>query len=450
MTAVFSRYNLFSKLRDSDDYFIANLLHGSADLLTGDEARKVRSGNLEELEALFRERGYLAEPSEERALFRKKHREFLRRRDREEVQLFFVPRYACNFACSYCYQSGYRSDPRPLREEVTDAFFEYVGRELGERPAYVTLFGGEPLMPGRRARSSLEYFIARAEERGIDLALVTNGYHVTDYLDLVRPSSFREIQITLDGTRELHDRRRPLRSKAPGNAGTFDRVTAGVDRALEEGHTVNLRVVLDRENMANLPELARFAAARGWTAAPGFKTQLGRNYELHSCQAYRGRLYDRAAFYGEVYRLMRTHPEVAGFHRPAFSFARFLFDHGELPEPLFDACPACKTEWAFDYTGTIYPCTATVGKRGEALGTFHPQVRLDGNVRRWRERDITSIPECGDCPASLACGGGCGAVAGNRTGDILSPDCRPETELAAMGLSLYRQETPIERSSCCV
>jgi uncharacterized protein len=201
---------------------------------------------------------------------------------------------------------------------------------------------------------------------------------------------------------------------------------------------VNLRVVLDAENIESLPELARFASQMGWIGNPRFKTQLGRNYELHTCQAERHRLFSRVAYYEKLYELLQSHPEVGAFHRPAFSLSRFLFENGELPDPLFDACPACKTEWAFDCTGHIYGCTATVGKRDESLGTFYPRVSKDEErIRRWQERDVRSIPECRACGLQLSCGGGCGAGAQNRNGSILSPDCRPEKELMAMGISLY-------------
>ena len=73
-------------------------------------------------------------------------------------------------------------------------------------------------------------------------------------------------------------------------------------------------------------------------------------------------------------RLIRQHPAILQFHKPAYSVSKFLFENGELPDPLFDSCPGCKTEWAFDYTGRIYSCTATVGKPGEELGTFYPEV----------------------------------------------------------------------------
>ena len=114
--------------------------------------------------------------------------------------------------------------------------------------------------------------------------------------------------------------------------------------------------------------------------------------------------------------MAREHPELLEFHRPAFSLARFLWENGELPDPLFDACPGCKSEWAFDYTGRIYSCTAMVGKNGEELGTFYPEVtRNAARIDEWQARDVTTIPGCRDCAQQLACGGGCGAVAKNRT-----------------------------------
>jgi uncharacterized protein len=280
----------------------------------------------------------------------------------------------------------------------------------------------------------MKLLLEQSTIRGIDLAVVTNGYHLAEYLPLLRGRKVREIQVTLDGTERVHDRRRPLKN----GESTFRRIVAGIDEALQEGHALNLRVVLDAENMDELPALARFAAERGWVGNPRFKTQLGRNYELHTCQADRERLYDRAGFWERVYDLVQSCPEVGAFHRPAYSFSRFLFDTGALPDPLFDSCPACKTEWAFDHTGRIYPCTATVGKVEECLGTFHPEVSVDGErIAQWRHRDVMSIPGCGECSLQFSCGGGCGSVAKNRTGSVLAPDCRPERELLEMGLSLY-------------
>jgi uncharacterized protein len=154
------------------------------------------------------------------------------------------------------------------------------------------------------------------------------------------------------------------------------------------------------------------------------------------------RLYSRLELHRDLYRLAKQHPEILSFHRPAFSIARYLSDNGALPPPLFDACPATKTEWAFDSTGHIYGCTATVGKENEALGTFYPEARLEEDaIARWEDRDVLNIPACKSCPVQLACGGGCGSVAKNQSGTVDAPDCRPVAELTSLGLGLYDAAT---------
>ena len=429
-----SGHNIVSRLADSKDYFIVNPLSGQADILDAQTAQRMESGTLtsEEREQ-FTEKGYLVDPDEETRRYRNAYLDFLKARDSSEIQLFYVPSYACNFNCSYCYQEGY-DVPGTAGEEVLDAFFSYQKNAFGNAPRYFTLFGGEPLMAGETSRRAVSRFLERAHAEGIDTAVVTNGYHLIDYLDILENALIREIQVTVDGTREVHDGRRPLKKGGP----TFDRIVEGIDGALSRGIPVNLRMVVDRENIGNLPDLARFAVEKGWTASPLFKTQLGRNYELHTCSGNQAALYNRIDMYRDLYSLIQKEPVITEFHRPAYSISRFLFDNGEMPMPLFDSCPGCKTEWAFDYSGQIYSCTATVGKKGEELGTFYPEVSLDSEaVEKWEERDVMAISECGTCNLRLACGGGCGSVAKNATGELHSPDCRPVRELLEMGLSLY-------------
>jgi uncharacterized protein len=429
----FSQFNIFSKIRDSENYFILNLLSGNADILSPAEAREVMEERYLHREEYI-EKGYLVEEEQEESDYRMQYLDFLDKRDNGEIQIFFVPTYACNFNCAYCYQNGYEAGGGGMKPDITDAFFLYVDSEFAGRDKYITIFGGEPLLPDRASREGIRSLIQGANERKLDIAVVTNGYHLAEYLPVLEEGTIREIQATLDGPENMHNARQPLTN---GEA-TFGRIVTGIDRALDAGHTVNLRVVLDADNFEELPELARFAMEKGWTEHPHFKTQLGRNYELHTCQFGRDRLFSRVAFYEKLYILVQAHPEVGEFHRPSFSLSRFLFENGELPDPIFDSCPACKTEWAFDYTGRIYSCTATVGKRDECLGRFYPQVtKREEIIRTWQERDVTAIPECTSCSFQLSCGGGCGAVAKNRTGNILSPDCRPERELIEMGMSLY-------------
>lgn len=427
-----SKHNILVPITGSDEFFVVNPLYKSADILSADEMELLKKE--EDPQGEFASRGYLVDPEKEKNAFKYAYLDFQEKREDDEVQLFFVPNYSCNFACTYCYQEGYESVKQQLSETVIDAFFAYINKEFAGRKKYITVFGGEPLMPGDRQRMLIAHLIDKANESGLDLAFVTNGYTLTSYIDLLKKASVREIQVTLDGTAEIHDQRRYMHGKLP----TFQRIVEGIDACMAAGIEINLRMVVDKDNIDNLASMASFAIEKGWTQSPLFKTQLGRNYELHVCNSSPDRLFDRASLYRYLYELLKVHPHIAEFYKPAFSISKYIKENGALPTPLFDSCPACKTEWAFDYTGTIYSCTATVGKQGEELGTFFPEVtRRNELIEDWQSRDVTTIEQCRSCELALACGGGCASVAKNKLGSVHSPDCRPVNELLSLGASYY-------------
>ena len=286
MTLTPSRHNIVGQIHGSDRWFIVNPLSRQADVLSGQEAAWLQAGTFPDPSAWV-SKGYLVEPEAEQKRYRQAYLDHLADREADEIQLFFAPWYACNFACGYCYQASYDSHPMELDPAVIAAFFAHVGRTFSGRRKYLTLFGGAPLLPGDRARSGIAALLRGARDLGLDVAVVTNGFTLESYLPLLAEASIRELQVTLDGPQAIHDERRPLR----GGGGTFEKIVAGIDAALAQDLPVNLRVVVDRKNLESLPVLASFAADRGWTAHPRFKTQLGRNYELHHCQAAPGQLY---------------------------------------------------------------------------------------------------------------------------------------------------------------
>ncbi len=431
-----SKHNILSPVPGTDRWIIANLLSGEADLLESEVAEKIARGCIPDAEALSK-KGYLVDPEEERRRYEKAHADFLAGHAHDEVQLFYAPTYVCNFGCSYCFQDEYAPAKLADPDAVLDAFFAYVDDTFAGRKKYVTLFGGEPLLATPAARRTVERMVEGTKARGLDLAIVTNGYNLASYVPLLATGRIREVQVTLDGTRPMHDRRRALK----GGGSTFDPVVAGIDACLAANLRVNLRTVVDKENLQDFAGLAHFAIAKGWTKSPFFKTQIGRNYELHHCQVQNARLYTRLSLWQDMHALIEKDPSVLQFYRPAYSVARFLFDEGKLPDPLFDSCPATKTEFAFDATGTIYPCTANVGKAGEAIGTFYPSRSLDAaTVASWSSRDVTTIPGCSQCANQLACGGGCGAVSKNQAGTVKAPDCRPVKELLGIGCAVYGRD----------
>lgn len=433
----FSKHNIFSKVKDSDNYFILNPLTGDADLLDEESASHIKNGEYEKVEG-FLQSGYMIDEAEESKLYKAKYLDFLDGRDSDEVQIFLAPWYTCNFNCSYCFQDEYTNPKEIMEKEVIDVFFKHIKEKFAGRRYYITIFGGEPLMSGDKPKEIIDYIVKNAAKNSIDISVVTNGYYLEEYVDILKQANVREVQVTVDGVGEVHNKRRPLKGS---DKSTFEKIVSGIDKTLDAKIPINLRMVIDRENIDELPKMANFAIDKNWTKNLLFKTQLGRNYELHHCQKDNERLFSRVSMYSYIYEQLKEYPQILEFHKPAYSISKFLAENGELPEPLFDSCPGAKTEWAFDYTGRVYSCTATVGKVGEEFGTFYPEVTLKEDlVEQWEDRDVTTIDKCKDCNLQLACGGGCASISYNETGKIISPNCRPITELLEMGISVYLDE----------
>ncbi len=443
-----SRNTIVSPIPGSEKLLLVQPLTGQVVLLDVEEARLVRATEPQQelpaslpLQELAQGGFVVAGDDDERALAAEAYATYLDELDKTETQLVVVPTFGCNLRGVYCYQEPFVGTGDGLMSPATiAALFAYIDRyHLGEtaRP-YVTLFGGEPLLAAAANHDRVERIVAAAEARQLDVAVVTNGYAIAEYLPLLSRRSIREVQVTLDGPPTIHDQRRPL---ADG-AGTFGRIAAGIDALLAAGIPVNLRVVVDRDNLPALPALAELAAERGWLDQPRerFKTQIGRNYELFGCASQQGReqLFGRLELWSRYVALAELHPVLRRLHQPRFHGLRHLAETGEFPSANFDSCPATKKEWAFAPDGGVYGCTATVGHRAHRLGTFAPTITRDEQaIERWAARNVFNIAACRDCAVAPLCGGGCGAVAARSGGDCAGPDCRPVKELLGLGARFY-------------
>ena len=361
-----SKHNIVSQVLHSDQFYAVNLLSGNADLLSAEEAKNLLSGapeqngNPEQMQVLA-EKGYLVAPENENKLYRNRYFDFVDQRDDEEVQLFFVPNYSCNFSCSYCYQDEYTNPHQSATPELIHAFFDYVRKELPDRRKYLTIFGGEPLLNTPHQRELIALMVGKSNEAGIDICVVTNGYYLEKYIDLLAKGKIREIQITLDGTKKIHDQRRFLKGGSP----TFEPIMRHRCRT-GSSFPVNLRMVIDKQNIENLPDLASFAIEKGWTSDPLFKTQIGRNYEcitvsrlLISCL--------QGFPCSKIFELTEVHPHIPSFTNLLFG-GQISFENGTLP-PLFDACHAANR--VNDCPPDEFTPARPQSAEEEALGTFY-------------------------------------------------------------------------------
>lgn len=175
--------------------------------------------------------------------------------DPRALHLILMPTEACNFRCTYCYESFALARMQPAVVAGVLALLERRACELDSLS--ISWFGGEPLLAldviEEISTAALAH--ARAHPRLAYSANVTTNASTLDRRTFERllALSVRQFHVALDGPRALHDRRR---KRADGGA-TFDRIWSHLlaARDVPGDFEIVLRVHVDRGNLGSLPEL---------------------------------------------------------------------------------------------------------------------------------------------------------------------------------------------------
>ena len=220
-----SRYNLISRIQDTDKVVIANLFRGTCAVYSSAELFLLNElKTLDEYHPIldrFKKRGLIVNFDELEAL------KVLGRgvcAGMRTVSLTICPTMGCNFDCPYCFENHF---PGVMTESVQDDVAGLAGRmldEVGAEKLLVIWFGGEPLLAVDVIARLSERLMALAGEKGAkyEAEIITNGYLLTQSTaDLLCRCKVTKAQITLDGLGAVHDKTRHL----AGGGSTFARIT---------------------------------------------------------------------------------------------------------------------------------------------------------------------------------------------------------------------------------
>jgi uncharacterized protein len=171
--------------------------------------------------------------------------------DNSHLIITMIPTKACNLACSYCFEHK-KSAPK-MSEEDCRQVLKFLEKELaGIRPPAFMIYwyGGEPLLAIDVIETISKGVAEICEKLGVQRVsdtMVTNGYLLDEpTAQKLKQSGIDNLQISLDGNREDHNRLRVL----PNGGETFDRLRQSIDIA--RGHFSELTVRLNT-NKGNLP-----------------------------------------------------------------------------------------------------------------------------------------------------------------------------------------------------
>lgn len=171
----------------------------------------------------------------------------------KEIGLVLVPTTNCNFNCPYCFEGDKKA--LVMTEDVQNSIIDYLRNNHEAKKIHLTWYGGEPLIAFNVIKSLYEKINAIEEKEIISHTIITNGYLISDdVINFINYAKVKDIQITLDGTKDRHNTLRCLRGS---HKPTFDKILLNLNKVLTNcaETQVSLRVNINRQNTDDFFEI---------------------------------------------------------------------------------------------------------------------------------------------------------------------------------------------------
>jgi uncharacterized protein len=379
------------------------------------------------------------------------------REDTSQLRVTILTTLQCNFACDYCYQGEHAGSGRAAERmsiETAAHVASWIARQVDQvRPGrlVLTFFGGEPLLNVPAMIEIARRCSAHAASKGITqiVNIITNGLLLTPgIVERMKPLGLTGVKITLDGDRETHDRKRPLR----GGQGTFDRIIENVARVAPLV-PVTIGGNFDMETSGRYPALLDFLTAQdfvGRISKVSFKPVIkpvepalpagaipltpvgpGETSSVRSCMTAAG------ASTGRTAGARPASPcDSCGLVDDAMSFLREETQRRGLPAGDGVHMGPCEIHRRHSHTigpdGSLYACPGFTGEFALAVGHIDGRCEPDRAAAARRFERLAPWRQCGDCPFIPVCGGGCAVAAHVELGDMDAPSCHRRSLEAAL------------------
>lgn len=366
-------------------------------------------------------RGYFTDKSEQEEYeYLKNFISLFNRYEKTKSKVFtLMIAYDCNFRCPYCYEGnisgkGRQWSKKIFNKDMVDRAYqamEEIEPNKNLRAKTITLYGGEPLMASNR--EIIEYIVIKGKSLGYNFDAVTNGYDLEYFLDLLGPESIKFLQITIDGEKEYHDKRR-IHYK---DGKSFDKIIANISKALKTGVSISVRANTDGRNISSMRNLKNYFYELGFYNYKTFSfysallcgeksdvdkvkkntqtSELNKKFEYLSREEF-------------LLKQEQNDSDIWGQDYGVFTkIYRALKNSSKIQfHTIF--CPSQTNSYILDPYGEIYSCWDTVGKRERCLGSYLDDIVWNEKERSlWHNRNIGTVADCAHCKYALFCGGGC-------------------------------------------
>ena len=326
-----------------------------------------------------------------------------------------LPTTACNFKCVYCYQSGIERQ-HFLDSSKSQKIIDYINDYLKNKDietATVVIHGGEPTMNWQVVPNILESIKAIFESKNItyNTQIVTNGFMLTEEkAELLSKHNWNRLQVTIDGPKEIHDKRRLLLN----NGGTYDKIVENIKNIQNKKliEKISIRLNFDETNWkqikAYLPKLKELFGTKNIVLSFGYVSDTIGNTEAEEFISLNGLKDTKIA---NVYSILYREAMHLGYEMPDL----FMYD-GMCTAKLRNAL-------VISADGNIYKCLSGVGRPEFVVSNINKRESLPNYLFPEMYKECFKKK----CPYSPLCNTGCRFNGFLKTGKIQSNDCKKTT-----------------------
>ncbi len=317
------------------------------------------------------------------------------------LKVTLIPTYSCNLACPYCYQGQDKHIEKMDFGGVERVlyFLDHVTTDGKNNDAInkvsISLYGGEPMMD----KEAIEVFctgayaIAHDYELPVSFDMTTNLTLLDDKMISLIKKYKIAIQVTIDGPKYYHDKKRIYRS----GLGTFDDIIKNLQRLKENGlsNQVTIRVNVDKDTIDYAEEA--FLSVKDYS--PTIYFSVVRHYkganDCHKGLCVPENLY--SSFITRTNEILKKH-------------GRSVYRQFGKRTPCTLVTP---NKYYIDCKFDVYGCDSLVNHPECRIGMLDKDGHLNLTNFYYRQMAATAIRtvKCQGCKWMPMCGGGCPAEA---------------------------------------
>lgn len=325
--------------------------------------------------------------------------------------------WACNLKCVYCYEGAGEVKNTVMSKETADRYIKFIKNEATSKRApiiSINLFGGEPLLNidlGFYILEELNKFCVETEKI-LYSSIITNGTLITEeILQKLEKYNCISLQITLDGTKEIHNSRRMYKN----DTGSFDKIIENIMLFKNREGRIKLviRINVDKSNLEETYKLLKYLEDTGINNHCHVDFGIVRG-STQSCSSYAGNCFIDEEI-GDVLEKLWESSKRHGFISNIKPMRRWMYC-GLYGDSAYTIAP----------NGDMYKCWEHVGEVEHRMGKLNDEgvvTNLGYNFFDWMTRNPIETGECKQCKYLPSCGGGCGVNSYNKDNTYHSSGC---------------------------